>query len=96
MVEGFEVEPEEKGGDSDEQRYDVSKYKYLIGKPHYDPEDKAVFKCGVIDVNNMGHIVVYRSKYSSESGKWCRVNMGDPIHVLQLFVMTKNLGKSGK
>ena len=79
--EDFEVEPEEMGGDSDEEEYDLSKYNYLIEKPHYDPEDTAVFKCSVIGVNAQGDVVVYRSKYNSESGKWSRVNMGDPIHV---------------
>ena len=31
---------QEKGGDSDEEEYNLSKYQnYLIEKPKYDPED---------------------------------------------------------
>ena len=47
--EELEVQLGEKGGDSDEEEDDLSKYQYLIEKPHYDPDDKAVFKCSAIE-----------------------------------------------
>ena len=69
------VEPEEMVGDSDEEEYNLSKYKYLIEKPHYDPDDQAVYKCSAINVDDEGNIVVYRCKYNSESGEWGEVNI---------------------
>ena len=47
----------------------MSKYQYLIEKPYYDPDDKAVFKCMAINVDNDGSVVVYRSEYNSDSGE---------------------------
>ena len=41
-------------------------------------------------MNDNGDIVVYRSKYNSESGEWSRVNMGDPIHVAAVVRDDKN------
>jgi len=91
-----EVEPEEKGGDSEEEEYDLSKYNYLIEKPHYDPDDKAVYKCSVIDVDDEGNIVVYRCKHNSESGEWGEVNMDDPIHVAAIVRDDKNFRNIAK
>ena len=79
--EELEVQPGEKRGDSDEEEYDLSKYQYLTQKPHYDPDDEVVFKCMAINVDDEGNIVVYRSKYNSDSSEWSEVNMDDPIHV---------------
>ena len=56
----------------------------------YDPDDQAVYKCSVIDVDDEGNIVVYRCKYNSESGEWGEVNMDDPIHVAAIVRDDKN------
>ena len=77
----LEIEQRAEGEDSSEDGYDLSNYQYLIEKPHYDPDDEAVYKCSVIDVDDNGDIVVFRCKYNSESGEWGEVNMDDPIHV---------------
>ena len=95
--EELEVQPGEKGGDSDEEEDDLSKYQYLIEKPHYDPDDIAVFKCMAINVDNDDNIVVYRSKYNSDSGEWGEVNMDDPKHVAAIVSdMIETSGTSRK
>ena len=92
--EELEVQPGEKGGDLDEEEYDLSKYQYLIQKPHYDPDDEAVFKFMAINVDDEGNIVVYRSKYNSDSSEWSEVNMDDPIHVAAVVRQMKAILQS--
>jgi hypothetical protein len=76
--EELEVESENEGDLGDE--YDLSQYDKLVGKPHYDPDDDAVYKCSNVAVVD-GNVVVYRCKYNSISQKWGKVNMKDPIHI---------------
>ena len=79
--EGLDDEPEDEGDSGDE--YELSQYDYLVGKLHYDPDDKAVFKCHSVAVVG-GLVVAYRCKYNSQSQKWGKVNMTDPVHVADI------------
>ena len=79
---------ESESGDSWEDsgdEYDLSHYDHLLGKMHYDPDDKAVFKCHSIAVVGAGVVVVYRCMYNSESRKWGKVNKTDPIHIADIL-----------
>ena len=70
--------------DEDEESFDLEPYDYLLGQAHYDPEDNGVFKSVKIvaeDFGNGAEVVVYRSHYNSNSGKWGKVNLNDPIKV---------------
>ena len=84
----------EEVNDSDEESssegYDLSEYEFLVGKSHYDPDDDAVYKTTRVAVNTEGDVVVYRSKYSTNTGKWGKENTRDCIHVQDIIGYTED------
>ena len=60
-----------------------------MGKLHYDPDDKAVFKRHSVAVVG-GLVVAYRCKYNSQSQKWGKVKMTDPVHVADIVSYHNN------
>ena len=49
-------------------------------------DDAIMFKCHSISIGLGDAVVVYRCKYDSESRKWVKVNMSDPIHTAGIIV----------
>ena len=48
-------------------------------------DDAIMFKRHSISIGLGDAVVVYRCKYDSESRKWVKVNMSDPIHTADIF-----------
>ena len=85
--------------DEEEESFDLEPYDYLLGQAHYDPEDNGVFKSVKIvaeDFGNGAEVVVYRSCYNSNLGKWGKVNLNDPIKVGDVIKYQKSKANVAK
>ena len=79
-----------------DEEYDLSAFEHLIGEKYYDPDDAAVFKITSVGVSGDGDVVVYRSKYDANSGRWAKEDKDESFHVQDVLDCKDNRANIAK